>query len=174
MDKKNTTAMNIRYIFLDVDGTLTDGRVYYTSSGEEAKAFNIKDGLAIASLPSLDIKVIIITGRKSEIVKKRMNELGVKDVYQGVNEKSKFISAYSIKENIKLNECAYIGDDLNDLSSMKLVGFVGCPYDACSQVREISDYISTFKGGQGAVREIIEYILRKCGKFDSFVSKYDD
>lgn len=152
----------IEYLVMDVDGTLTDGKIYMSSSGEAMKAFNIKDGLGIHDLlPTACIIPIIITGRDSDIVTRRCSELGINNIYQGVSCKLR-----------KLNELvndfssvAYIGDDINDLSCMQEIstsgGLVGCPADAVQDVRNVADYISPFKGGEGAVRDFIEWIIRQ-------------
>ncbi|MCD8003146.1 MAG: 3-deoxy-D-manno-octulosonate 8-phosphate phosphatase [Clostridia bacterium] len=150
----------IKYFVMDVDGTLTDGKIYMSSSGELCKAFNIKDGCGIHDiLIPAGITPVIITGRRSEIVMKRCEEIGIKAVYQGVNNKIE-----KLKEvTSELNKVAYIGDDINDLSCMVLVkeagGFVGCPADAAQKVKEISDFIAEHNGGDGAVRDFIEWVV---------------
>lgn len=155
MNKKN-----VKYLVMDVDGTLTDGKIYMSPYGETCKAFNTKDGYGIHDLiiPA-GIIPIIITGRKSEIVEKRCDEIGICDIYQGVVSKEKILE--QIVEN--LEQVAYIGDDVNDLSCIEIVkkagGIVGCPGDAAKQVANLSDYISTKNGGDGAVREFIEWLL---------------
>ncbi|MDT2370753.1 HAD hydrolase family protein [Enterococcus faecium] len=150
----------IKYLIMDVDGTLTDGKIYMGNDNEFCKAFSIKDGCGIHDLiiPS-GIEPVIITGRTSSIVLNRCDELGIKRVYQGVNNKVEKL--LSITSN--LSEVAYIGDDINDLSCMKAVkeagGIVGCPKNATRKVIELSDFIATHNGGDGAVREFIEWIL---------------
>ncbi len=152
----------IEYLVMDVDGTLTDGKIYMGESGEMFKAFSIKDGYGIHDLliPS-GIIPVIITGRKSGIVSRRCNELGITRVYQGVSDKLEVLRNITAD----LSRVAYIGDDLNDLVCMKSVkaagGLVGCPKDAVKEVREISDFVSQFNGGEGAVRDYIEW-LRRC------------
>ena len=144
---------------MDVDGTLTDGKVYIGSHGEEFKAFNIKDGLGIKLLMDKGIIPVIITGRNSEIVNIRAKELGIEEVYQGIKDK---LEVYKlIKEKYKLfdEEVAYIGDDLNDLPLMKKVGFSFCVADAVDAVSREVNYITKLNGGEGAVREAIEMIL---------------
>ena len=150
----------IRYLVMDVDGTLTDGKIYMSDSGELMKAFDIKDGCGIHDIliPS-GIIPVIITGRSSDIVLNRCNELGINEVYQGVKDKFEILS--SITE--RLSEIAYIGDDINDYPCMQVVkrngGLVGCPSDAVNKVKEIADYVSICKGGEGAVRDFIEWLL---------------
>lgn len=151
----------IKYLVMDVDGTLTDGKVYIGENGEVFKAFNIKDGCGIHDvLPLKAIKPIIITGRNSKIVEIRAKELGVREIYQGVQnklDKLKEIIPYDF-----LVYTAYIGDDINDLPCIEYIkkagGVIGCPADAFERVKEFADFISQHKGGCGAVRDFIEWI----------------
>ena len=150
----------IKYLVMDVDGTLTDGKIYIGNDGEMMKAFSIKDGCGIHDiLIPAGITPVIITGRKSIIVENRCAEIGIKEVYQGIS--NKFQKLHSIVED--LSTVAYIGDDINDLSVIKTIkeagGKIGCPADAVQKVKEQADYISTRKGGEGAVREFIEWIV---------------
>lgn len=152
----------IKYLVMDVDGTLTDGKIYMGAHGEMMKAFNIKDGCGIhdIAIPG-GITPVIITGRTSEIVKKRCGELGIQQVYQGI--KNKIEQLNSIADD--LSQVAYIGDDINDLSCMIPVkeagGVVGCPADAVERVKEISDFVALHNGGDGAVRDFIEWIIKE-------------
>lgn len=146
---------------MDVDGTLTDGKIYMGNNGEMMKAFSIKDGCGIHDilLPA-GIIPVIITGRKSDIVVNRCREIGIETIYQGVSNKiEKLISITS-----NLSEVAYIGDDINDLSCMKPIkeagGVVGCPRDAVKKVIEITDYVANHDGGDGAVRDFIEWLVK--------------
>lgn len=149
--------MKIKAIIMDVDGTLTDGGIYLDSNGNEMKKFNVKDGYAISKiLPEKDIIPIILTGRESEIVKLRCAELGIKYVIQGSKDKVKDMLYILKKLSVSLEEAMYIGDDLNDLECMKLVGVCACPGDAVQDIKKISKYVATSNGGDGAVREIIE------------------
>ena len=154
----------IKYLVMDVDGTLTDGKIYMGVNGEVMKAFSIKDGLAIHEyLPQAGILPLIITGRCSSIVQNRCKELGIVDLYQGVSDKSSTLCHFLEEHNGKLAEVAYAGDDINDLPCMQMVksngGLVCVPNDACRQVKDIADYVSSLKGGDGAVREIIEWLM---------------
>lgn len=151
---------NIKYLVMDVDGTLTDGKIYMGRNGELCKAFNIKDGYGIRDIAiASGVVPIIITGRMSKIVENRCEELGINLLYQGVADK--LVVLQSVVED--LATVAYIGDDINDLSCMiavkKAGGFVGCPLDASSKVIAIADYVSKYKGGDGAVRDFIERIV---------------
>lgn len=151
----------VKYFVLDVDGTLTDGFLCYLSDGQEIKQFNIKDGLAIVWARKAGIKFVVITGRKSNIVERRMRELGVDHVFQGIEDKKLFLMGFLQEKVIDPGKVAYVGDDLNDLPAMRICGFKACPQDACEEVRQIADYVSGLKGGHGAVRDIIEFVLKK-------------
>ncbi|MGN0367083.1 MAG: KdsC family phosphatase [Suilimivivens sp.] len=160
----------IKFLVMDVDGTLTDGKIYMGDDGELFKSFDIKDGCGIKDiLPQYGIIPIIITARESKILKNRCEELNIKDVYQGVCKKldklNDIIENYNIKmgKGYTLKDCAYIGDDIPDLQCMQFVkeagGIIGCPNDAAKIVKEISDYITKKKGGNGAVREFIDWLI---------------
>lgn len=148
---------------MDVDGTLTDGKIYMGSSGEIMKAFSIKDGCGIHDIliPN-GITPIIITSRKSDIVMNRCLELGIKEVYQSVGNKLEQLN--SIVDD--LSKCAYIGDDINDLICIEAVnnagGVTGCPANAAKILLEYVDYVSSYCGGDGAVRDFIEFIISRC------------
>lgn len=159
-------ADKIKMLIMDVDGTLTDGKVYYGESGEEMKAFHIKDGLGIVKIQKYGVVPVIITGRKSAIVERRARELSVKEVYQGVVDKVGAADRVFEKYGIEADEAAYIGDDENDLAVMSRCGIVGCPQDAAEAVKDISTYVAKSKGGEGAVREFIEWLLKRQGAHD--------
>ena len=145
---------------MDVDGTLTDGKIYMSNDGEAMKAFSIKDGCGIHDiLIPAGITPVIITGRTSKIVENRSSEIGINEIHQGILNKIEKL--LSITDD--LSSVAYIGDDINDLSCMKPVkeagGKIGCPADAVKKVKELADFISTKNGGDGAVREFIEWLV---------------
>ena len=152
----------IKFLVMDVDGTLTDGHIYMSNEGEWIKAFNIKDGYGIHDLliPA-GIVPVIITGRTSGIVERRCAELGIRRVYQGIDDKCRKLR--SLTED--LSEVSYIGDDINDLPCMHAVkragGAVGCPADAVTAVKDVSDFICAHKGGDGAVRDFIDWIIAR-------------
>lgn len=155
--------MSMRLMVMDVDGTLTDGRVYMGADGELFKAFDIKDGLGIHDiLPALGIVPVIITGRRSAMLERRCAELGIRELHQGVSDKLPLLRETAASHGVGLDGCAYIGDDVNDLRCMEAVkkagGVVGCPSDAVPEVRLIADFVSAKDGGHGAVREFIEYL----------------
>lgn len=151
----------IKYLVMDVDGTLTDGKIYMGNDGEVMKVFNIKDGCGIHDiLIPAGITPVIITGRSSKILENRCKELGIENLHQGIRNKVEKLLTITTD----LSTVAYIGDDINDLSCMEPIkeasGFVGCPADAVQKVKDLSDFISTRNGGDGAVREFIEWLLK--------------
>ena len=159
----------IKLVLLDVDGTLTDGGIYRGNNGEELKRFNVKDGYAIVNAQKLGIEFGIITGRKSELVEIRSNELKIKYLYQGISEKTVILKEIMQKTGLKKEEIAYMGDDLNDILIMKQSGLTGAPKDAADEVIQIAEFVSEKNGGSGAVREFVEYILKKDGKWETFL-----
>ena len=159
----------IKLVLLDVDGTLTDGGIYRGNNGEELKRFNVKDGYAIVNAQKLGIEFGIITGRKSELVEIRSNELKIKYLYQGISEKTVILEEIMQKTGLKKEEIAYMGDDLNDILIMKQSGLTGAPKDAADEVIQIADFVSEKNGGSGAMREFVEYILKKDGKWEIFL-----
>ena len=159
----------IKLVLLDVDGTLTDGGIYRGNNGEELKRFNVKDGYAIVNAQKLGIEFGIITGRKSELIEIRAKELKIKYLYQGISEKTVILEEIMKKDGLSKEEIAYMGDDLNDLLIMKKVGLSGTPKDAVDEVIQVADFVSKKNGGSGAVREFIEHILKKDGKWEIFL-----
>ena len=156
---RDCSLKKLRYFIMDVDGTLTDGKIYIGGNGELMKAFHVKDGWGIQNiLPLLGLTPIIITGRKSQIVVNRCKELGISHLYQGVSHKLVQLVQILGKEE-DLSQVVYIGDDVNDLECMQKVkhfgGVIGCPSDASKEVLEIVDFKSQFDGGEGAVRDFI-------------------
>lgn len=149
----------IKLFVMDVDGTLTDGKLYIGANGELFKAFSIKDGMGIKKLIKNGIIPVIITGRFSEIVAFRGKELGIPEIYQGVENKLACLIDIASKYGCSLKEIAYIGDDENDLECMRECGICGCPSNAALLVKQISHYCSEYGGGNGAVRDFIEYII---------------
>lgn len=156
--------MDIKILVLDVDGTLTDGKIYLSANGELMKAFNIKDGYALARLTQYGIIPVIITGRESKIVEQRCKELKISEIYQGIQNKAFQLRQVCAKFNVDLKQCAYIGDDLNDIDSMRLCGHTAAPADAVTGVCEQVDYVCNRKGGDGAVREYCDYLVENLDK----------
>lgn len=154
--------MKIKMLIMDVDGTLTDGRIYIGAKGEVMKAFDVKDGYAIAQiLPEKNIIPVIITGRMSDIVVERAKELKITELYQGVSDKLKQLQVLKEKYKISQEEIAYIGDDINDLECIKYCGITGCPSDSIEIIKKQVDYVCNSDGGRGAVREFIEWVISR-------------
>lgn len=152
----------IRLLVMDVDGTLTDGHIYMGPEGEVFKAFDVKDGYAIANLlPLMQIVPVIITGRTSAIVERRAAELGIAELYQGVVNKLEKLKEIAYNYHLSEAEIAYIGDDLNDIPCIGYAGFSGCPGDAAEEVKKAVDHVCVSKAGRGAVREFIEEIIKQ-------------
>ncbi len=153
----------VKLFVMDVDGTLTDGKIYMGSAGELAKAFNIKDGAGIALLlPKLGMIPVIITARKSEILERRCKELKITELYQDSKDKLEILKGILEKYGSDMNSVAYAGDDLADLPCIREVkrngGIVVCPSDAIPEIRAMADYVSGYKAGNGAIRDCISYL----------------
>jgi 3-deoxy-D-manno-octulosonate 8-phosphate phosphatase (KDO 8-P phosphatase) len=151
--------MSIELIVLDVDGTLTDGKITYTQNGDEVKSFCVKDGLAIASWIKLGKEVAIITGRTSKIVERRAKELGIKHFYQGINNKQDVLEALLAELNFTMENVASAGDDLNDYNMLKASKRSFAPSNASFHVKNIVTDQLENKGGNGAIREMIEQLI---------------
>lgn len=163
----------IKLLVLDVDGTLTDGGITYTNSGDELKTFDVSDGLAIATwTKKLGKKAAIITGRTSLIVEKRANDLKIEHLYQGVHNKDEILENILKEENISWNEVAAIGDDLNDYKMLKKAGLSFTPSNGSKYIKDIVNIQCSSKGGSGAVREMIEYIIREDGIEEEFIKAW--
>lgn len=160
----------IKYVVIDVDGTMTDGGIYYDSSGNEIKKFNTRDAAAFFAAHAVGIKTVVVTGRCCEATMHRLTELSATYLFQNVGNKYIFLKNFFKEQKITSDEVAYIGDDLNDLEGMSLAGYVACPFDACKEVKGIADYVSNKCGGNGAVRDVIEHLLSKQGKWDLAVN----
>ena len=155
--------MSIELIVLDVDGTMTDSRISYSESGDEVKSFNVKDGLGIASWMRLGKKVAIITGRSSKIVERRARELHIEYCYQGVKDKRKVLNTLLQKLDLSHENVATIGDDLNDYTMLQDAAISFVPKDATEAVERIATVTLRKRGGDGAVREMIDYLIEKEG-----------
>ena len=165
---------DIKFLVLDVDGTLTDGKIYVDDKDNSFKAFNVKDGFALVNWLKLGGEVAILTGKKSNIVERRAKELGIKYIIQGSKNKKQDLKNLLKELNITFENVAYIGDDLNDLGVMKSVGFSACPKDSVQEVLEITNFISSKNGGDGAVREFLEHIMKKNGMWKKILEKYSN
>jgi 3-deoxy-D-manno-octulosonate 8-phosphate phosphatase (KDO 8-P phosphatase) len=162
----------IKLLVLDVDGCLTDGRIVYSNEGDEIKAFNVKDGFAIVNWVALGRDVAIITGRQSKIVEKRAKELKIRHLYQGVKDKLTCLQNLCNELGIGLDEVAAIGDDLNDYRLLKACGRSFAPADAMHHIMGMVDVVLSRQGGDGAVREMIELLIRQEGLEEEYLSRW--
>ena len=165
-------SKKIKLLLLDVDGVLTDGSLILRESLQELKIFNVKDGLGIKLAQAGEIEIGIITGRTSEAVKKRADELDIKILNQGQPDKLKVYEQIKNDLGLKDDQIAYVGDDLNDLKLLQKVGLSIAVKDSCDEVKAEADYITKTPGGIGAVREVIELILKSQGKWQGLIQKY--
>lgn len=162
--------MKQKYLVIDVDGTMTDAGIYYDENGNETKKFCTKDAAGFFVAHQVGTKIMVLTGRECKATTRRMTEMKVEYLCQNVKDKISYLKKFMEENSISKEEIGYIGDDLNDLPSMKLCGFVGCPADACIEVKNIANYISGVNGGYGAVRDVIEYLLRESGEWEEAIS----
>lgn len=163
----------IKLIALDVDGCLSDGKIIYNERGELTKEFNVKDGLGIRTWQELGGITAIITGKESTVVTQRARELKIKHVHQGIRDKGKILRDIAEREHISLDEIAAIGDDLNDLKMLTICAKSFCPADAVSHVKERVSHVLQTRGGEGAVREMIEAILESENRMESFLAFWE-
>lgn len=162
----------IRMLVLDADGVLTDGRIFYTDDGSEAKSFHVRDGHGIKLLMRAGIGVAIITGRISRAVEHRARDLGIEHFVQGAKDKKSALLELSRQVNIEPDEMAYMGDDVVDLPAMALCGLSMAPADAAEMVRQKADIVTVARGGNGAVREAIEIVLKRLGLYEKAMERY--
>ena len=165
-------ARRVRLLALDVDGVLTDGRIHYTSSGEEMKSFSILDGLGIKLLRRAGVQVAVITARRSPMVERRVAELGIEHCVQGREDKLDALQELIAPLGMTLEEVAYMGDDLPDLRAILSVGFGLTVANASGEVARRAPWRSTARGGEGAVREACEMLLRARGAWDAAIGCY--
>lgn len=154
----------IKLLAMDVDGTLTDGAVYYSSHGEELKRFSIRDGMGMVLLKLAGIEMAIITAEESNIVKARASKLNIRHLFMGIRNKKNVLEELKQKLNLGFDEIAFIGDDINDIQALKAAGLSLCPADSVAEVKGICDYICNNNGGNGAIREVAEMILNNQNK----------
>jgi 3-deoxy-D-manno-octulosonate 8-phosphate phosphatase (KDO 8-P phosphatase) len=156
----------IKAFFFDVDGVLTDGNLLLLEDGEWLRRMNIRDGFAIKHAIDERYKIGVISGSGSEAITRRMNALGVSDVYLLTENKLPAYEKFLLGHNIGMDESLYMGDDIPDLGLLKRAGFAACPKDAVAEVKAVSHYITEAKGGEGAVREVIEMVRKLQGQWN--------
>lgn len=163
----------IELIVLDVDGTLTDGKITYLNNGEETKSFDVSDGLAIAVwTKNFGKKAAIITGRNSSIVERRAKELNITYLHQGIKNKQEILEEILEKEGLSWSQVAAIGDDLNDYNMLKKVGLSFTPSTGTHYLKDFVHVVCKNKGGEGAVREMLEYIFKEDGLEEDFLNAW--
>ena len=163
----------IELIVLDVDGTLTDGKITYDSNGVESKSFDVADGLAIAVwTKKFGKKAAIITGRNSNVVERRAKDLSIEHLHQGIHNKDEVLQKILDKEGLSWNQVAAIGDDLNDYNMLKKAGLSFAPANATSYIKDIVNVNCKNQGGSGAVREMLEYIFKEDGLEEDFINAW--
>lgn len=156
----------VKAFVFDIDGVLTNGEVLVTEEGEQLRSFYIKDGYALQLAVKQGYPIAVITGGKSLGVKFRLEGLGIKDVFINISNKTLVLEQWMKQNNIQAEEILYMGDDIPDIHAMEMVGLASCPADAVEDIKAISHYISSKKGGKGAVRDIIEKVLRLQDKWN--------
>lgn len=175
MEKSYKELMNtINTFVFDVDGVLTDGTIHVTSTGEMLRYMNIRDGYAIKAAIEKGYHICIISGGSNEGVRIRLENLGVKSIFLGVSNKVHTLQEYMKDYNISPDEILYMGDDIPDYFVMQEVGLPTCPQDAAPEIKQISKYISHVCGGKGAVRDVIEQVMKVRGHWlEQFDARYD-
>ena len=172
LEPQLASLVRIKLLLMDVDGTLTDGSVYFDDAGKEMKRFNIHDGLGIVLARQVNLQIGWITGRKSTIVERRARELGVPLLRQGARDKATAFVELTLRAGVLPEEVAFLGDDLNDIPAMHLAGAVCAPSNAVAEVRALAHYIAPHAGGDGAARDTIEAILHARGDYDAALGAY--
>jgi 3-deoxy-D-manno-octulosonate 8-phosphate phosphatase (KDO 8-P phosphatase) len=172
MDDLTQRASRIKLLLMDCDGVLTDGRIWLTPGGGEQKSFNTHDGLGLSLLHRAGLKSGIISGRDSESVARRAAELGIEFVRQGDEQKVPVFEKILTEAQVSVDEVAYIGDDLTDVPIMRRVGLSVAVANAVAEVREQAIHVTRAKGGKGAVREVVELILKAQGRWSNIVNDY--
>lgn len=160
----------VKALVFDVDGVLTNGEVLVTEAGEQLRSFSIKDGYALQLAAKRGYVVAVITGGKSSSIELRLNGLGITDVFLNVRDKSQVLRDWVAKKRVAKSEVLFMGDDIPDLQVMQEVGFACCPADAVEEIKSVSHYISPFFGGKGAVRDVIEKVMKLQNRWDEDTS----
>ncbi|MFD0861806.1 KdsC family phosphatase [Sungkyunkwania multivorans] len=165
---------HITTFVFDVDGVLTDGTIMVTTDGQQLRNMNIKDGYALKTAVDKGYNICIISGGSNEGVRLRLEGLGIKDIHLGVSRKTERLQEYFDKRNVKAENVLYMGDDIPDLPGMEMVGLPCCPNDAVAEIKDASKYISHKRGGRGAVRDVIEQVMKVQGKWNGNIdARYD-
>ena len=173
MTEALTGPENVQLLCLDVDGVLTDGSILIDHQGMELKRFFVRDGIGLRAWMKLGQQVAIITGRKGPALEQRMAELGIDTIYSGVSDKCEAFSDLLEKTGVDAGEVAMVGDDLPDLPILRRCGYAVAVNDGVPEVRDVARFVTQADGGRGAVREVIEHLLRAKGRWEEAVAIYD-
>jgi len=165
-------ASRIRFILLDADGVLTDGRIYLDSAGQESRAFSVLDGFGIRLGQRAGLQFGVMSGRKSEVVSKRAAELGIEEVHQGVLDKLSRFEELQARLGLSADEVCFVGDDLIDLPVLRRVGLSAAPSNAVAEVLQAVHLVTDRPGGKGAVRELVDLILHASGRWESATQRF--
>ncbi len=163
----------VKLLILDVDGVLTDGRIIIDDAGVESKNFDVKDGHGLKIIMRYGIDVVLLTGRRSQVVERRAADLGIAEVHQGIRNKVEALAELLLRRDLAPGETAYAGDDIVDIPLFKRVGFAVAVADAVPEVRQVADYVTGCKGGRGAVRELCEVILQAQELWADVAARYE-
>ena len=166
-------AKKIKLLLLDVDGVLTDGRIVYDSKGQDSKFFDVHDGLGVYVLSRVGIKTVLVTAKASQAIKHRAKDMHIAEVYANISPKSAILDKILKKYKVNKDEVCFMGDDLVDLGLMKRVGFPVVVFNACPEIKQVAAYITIRHGGRGAVREVVELILKSQGKWEEIIKSYE-
>lgn len=169
----NPQAASVRLLCLDVDGVLTEGAVVLDAEGRELKVFSVRDGLGLVLWQRLGGRVAVITGRSSPAVDRRMQELGVSMVRQGSKDKAQELRSIAAEAGVPAEQVAFVGDDLPDLPAMRACGYPVAVQDAAPEVRAAAAFVTAAPGGKGAVREVVEHLLRAQDRWNDALAMFD-
>lgn len=165
-------AKNVRLMAFDIDGVMTDGRLYFTAAGEEMKAYHSRDGLGLKMLQGAGVQLAIITGRTAKVVELRAQNLGITHLKQGIEDKRSALAELAGELGLELAQCGYMGDDVVDLPVLRACGFSASVPDGDGRVRAMVDYVTDAPAGAGAVREVCEFLLRAQGRLDAALAPW--
>jgi 3-deoxy-D-manno-octulosonate 8-phosphate phosphatase (KDO 8-P phosphatase) len=166
-------AQKIKLLLLDVDGVLTDGRIIYDSRGRDMKFFDVHDGLGVYLLKKIGISTILITAKGSRAIRPRARDMKVEEIFENISPKTAVLDRILKKYKVESSQVCFVGDDLVDLCLMKKVGFPIAVFNAAPEIKQVASYITLKEGGRGAVREVVELILKAQGKWEEVVGLYD-
>lgn len=171
-DELRTRAAAVRLVLLDVDGVLTDGRLYMAAGGFDARTFHTRDGIGVRLGQRAGLEFGIVSGRRAEVVETRAAELDLTEVHQGVRDKRARVATILERAGLDRREACFVGDDVVDLPAMRLVGLSVAPADAAPEVRDAADLVTTAAGGAGVVREVVELLLRSRDRWTAALEPY--